>query len=48
MSELFPGLSLNKNTLSTFVQDLGKSYSLISTFMRNRVSKLTKDNPYHN
>ena len=43
MSELFPGLSLSKNTLSTFVQDLGKSYALISTFMRNRVSKITKD-----
>ena len=43
MSELFPGLSLSKNTLSTFVQDLGKSYALISTFMRNRVKKITKD-----
>jgi len=43
ISELFPGLSLSKNTLSQFVQDLGKSYSLISTFMRNRVKKITKE-----
>lgn len=43
ISELFPGLSLSKNTLSKFVQDLGKSYALVSTFMRNRVSKITKD-----
>jgi hypothetical protein len=43
ISELFPGLALSKNTLSKFVQDLGKSYALISTFMRNRVSKIIKE-----
>jgi hypothetical protein len=43
ISELFPGLALSKSTLSKFVQDLGKSYALFSTFMRNKVSKVTKE-----
>jgi hypothetical protein len=40
MSMLFPSLPLSRNTVSAFLQDLGKSYSLIVSFMRNRVNSL--------
>lgn len=43
ISTLLPGISLGKNTLSTFLQNLGKSYSLIVSFMRRRVNAITED-----
>jgi hypothetical protein len=43
ISTLLPGISLGKNTLSTFLQNLGKSYSLIVSFMRRRVDAITED-----
>ena len=43
VSVLFPSLPLSRNTVSTFLQDLGKSYSLIVSFMRNRVNSLTSE-----
>jgi hypothetical protein len=42
ISTLLPGISLGKNTLSTFLQDLGKSYSLIVSFMRKRVAAIAE------
>jgi hypothetical protein len=36
-SELYPGTPLGRNSVSGFLSDLGKGYSRISTFMRNRV-----------
>ena len=38
LSELYPGIALSKNTVSTFLNDLGKAYSRIVLFMRNRTS----------
>jgi hypothetical protein len=43
ISTLLPGISLGKNTISTFLQNLGKSYSLIVSFMRRRVDAITED-----
>ena len=43
ISTLLPGIGLGKNTLSTFLQNLGKSYSLIVSFMRRRVDAMTED-----
>jgi hypothetical protein len=40
VSTLLPGISLGKNTLSTFLQDLGKSCALIVSFMRKRVDAI--------
>ncbi|MDY0289197.1 MAG: transposase [Sphaerochaeta sp.] len=40
VSVLFPGLALGKNSVSTFLQNLGKSYSLIVSFMRKRVESV--------
>ena len=40
VSILFPSLPLGRNTVSSFLQNLGKSYSLIVSFMRNRVNSL--------
>lgn len=36
LSELYPGVALSKNTVSTFLNNLGKTCSRIRTFMRNR------------
>ena len=41
-STLLPGISLGKNTLSPFLQDLGKSYALIVSFMRKRVDAIAE------
>lgn len=41
VSTLFPALPLSRNMVSSFLQNLGKSYSLIVSFMRNRVNSLT-------
>ena len=38
LSELIPGVHLSENTISKFLEDIGKAYSFISEFMRNRVA----------
>ena len=43
LSELYPGVSLSKNTVSTFLNDLGKTMSRIVTFMRNRTASVSLD-----
>ncbi|MEA5106066.1 MAG: transposase [Sphaerochaeta associata] len=40
VSILFPGIPLGRNSVSTFLQNLGKSYSLIVSFMRRRVDAI--------
>lgn len=40
LSELYPGVSLSKNTVSKFLNDLGKTVSRIVKFMKNRTSKV--------
>lgn len=37
MSEMIPGLHMSENTVSKFLQEIGKAYSFISEFMTNRV-----------
>jgi hypothetical protein len=39
---LFPGLPLGRNSVSTFLQNLGKSYSLIVSFMRKRAESVAE------
>lgn len=39
VSELFPGLGMSEQSVSTFLQDIGKSYVLICKYMQNRVEK---------
>lgn len=43
LSELYPGVSLSKNTVSTFLNDLGKALSKIVRFMRNRTAAVSMD-----
>lgn len=43
LSELYPGVALSKNTVSTFLNDLGKALSKIVRFMRNRTSAVSMD-----
>ena len=43
LSELYPGIPLSKNTVSTFLNDLGKTYSRIVQFMRNRTAAVAMD-----
>lgn len=43
VSELYPDVALSKNTVSTFVQDLGKTYGRIREFMKNRTALLKAD-----
>lgn len=38
-SEMYPGVHLSENSVSRFLEDTGKSYSLIVEFMRNRLQK---------
>ena len=40
LSEIYPGVVLSKNTVCEFHKDVGKAYSKIVKYMRNRVSKL--------
>lgn len=40
VSILFPGIPLGRNSVTTFLQNLGKSYSLIVSFMRRRVDAI--------
>lgn len=43
LSELYPGVALSKNTVSTFLNDLGKALSKIVHFMRDRTSAVSMD-----
>ena len=43
LSELYPGVPLSKNTVSAFLNDLGKSVSKIVQFMRNRTAAVSMD-----
>ena len=43
LSEMYPGVALSRNTISEFHKDVGKAYSRIVEFMRNRVSRLQED-----
>lgn len=40
LSEMYPGVALSRNTVSEFHKDVGKTYSKIVEYMRNRVAKL--------
>ena len=40
---MYPGVALSKNTVSTFLNDLGKALSKIVHFMRNRTSAVSMD-----
>ena len=43
LSELYPEVALSKNTVSTFLNDLGKTFSRIIQFMQNRTAKVKMD-----
>ena len=43
LSELYPGVALSKNTVSTFLNDLGKTVSKIVRFMQNRIAAVSMD-----
>lgn len=43
LSELYPGVALSKNTMSEFLNDLGKAVSRIVQFMRNRAAAIALD-----
>ena len=43
LSELYPGTALSKNTVSTFLNDLGKTVSRIVKFMQNRTAAVSMD-----
>ena len=43
LSELYPGVSLSKNTVSKFLNDLGRVLSKIVRFMRNRTAAVSMD-----
>ena len=43
LSELMPGTALSKNTVCTFVKDLGKAYDRIRSFMKLRASQVGID-----
>ena len=43
LSELYPGIALSKNTVSTFHNDLGKTMSRIVQFMRKRTEAVAMD-----
>ena len=43
LSELYPGVALARNTVSTFLNDLGKTCSRIVKFMRNRTAAVAMD-----
>ena len=43
LSELYPGIALSKNTVSTFLNDMGKSVSKIVRFMQNRATAVSMD-----
>ena len=43
LSELYPGVALSKNTVSTFFNDLGKAVSRMVKFMQNRAAAVSID-----
>lgn len=43
LSELYPGIALSKNTVSTFLNDIGKAVSKIVRFMQNRTAAVSMD-----
>lgn len=43
LSELYPNVALSRNTVSTLLNDLGKRYSRIVLFMRNRTAAVAID-----
>lgn len=43
LSELYPDVALSRNTVSTFLNDLGKTMSRIVQFMRNRTAAVSMD-----
>lgn len=43
LSELYPGVALSKNRVSTFLNDLGKTVSRIVRFMQNHTSAVSMD-----
>lgn len=43
LSEIYPGIPLSKNTVSIFLNDLGKACSRIVSFMRNRTAAVAMD-----
>lgn len=43
LSEIYPGIALSKNTVSTFLNNLGKTMSRIVQFMRNRTAAVAMD-----
>lgn len=43
LSELYPNIALSKNTVSKFLNDLGKVYSKIVMFMQERTEKVGMD-----
>ena len=43
LSELYPGVPLSKNTVCTFLNDLGKAVSRIIQFMKNRAAAVSID-----
>ncbi len=42
LSEIYPSIPLSKNTICTFLDDLGSAASKISSFMKDRVSSLAR------
>lgn len=43
LSELYPGVALSRNTVSAFLNDMGKALSRIVQFMRNRTAAAAID-----
>ena len=43
LSEIFPDIALSKNTVSTFLSNLGKSCTRITEFMKNRTKNVKLD-----
>ena len=43
LSELHPGAALSRNTVSKFLNDLGKACSRVTQFMRNRAARVGSD-----
>lgn len=43
LSELYPGVALSRNTVSKFLNDLGKACSKIREFMGNRAGRIALD-----
>jgi hypothetical protein len=43
LSEMYPGVALSRNTVSTFLNNLGKNCSRITTFMQNRAAAINMD-----